>query len=57
MSLTSDAPQANLDSVDAAGRKRWWAVDQAMAMLKRGGHLANKHGGQQHTLYMSVTAA
>jgi len=32
-------------------------VDQAVAMLERGSRLANKHGSQQHALYMSVTAA
>ncbi|WDM68563.1 hypothetical protein [Xanthomonas cucurbitae] len=54
MSLTSDAPQADLDPVDAAGGKRWWAwaVDQAVAMLERGSQLTNKHGGQQQTLYI-----
>ncbi|MEC3890750.1 MULTISPECIES: hypothetical protein [Xanthomonas] len=57
MSLTHDAPHANLDPVDAAGGKRWWVVDQAVAMLERGSQLANEHGGQQRTLYMSVTAA
>ncbi|WP_181109251.1 hypothetical protein [Xanthomonas arboricola] len=57
MSLTYDAPQANLDPVYAAGGKRCWVVDQAVVMLERGSRLANKQGGQQHTLYMSVTAA
>ncbi|AJD69233.1 hypothetical protein QT562_22310 [Xanthomonas citri pv. citri] len=57
MSLPHDAPQANLDPVDAAGGERWWVVDQAVAMPKRGIRLANKRSGQQHTLYMSITAA
>ncbi|WP_164738931.1 hypothetical protein [Xanthomonas arboricola] len=57
MSLTYDAPQANLDPVYAAGGRRWLVVYQAVAMLERGSRLANKHGGQQHTLYISVTAA
>ncbi|WP_321823678.1 hypothetical protein [Xanthomonas citri] len=57
MSLPHDAPQANLDPVDAAGGERWWVVDQAVAMPKRGIRLANKRSGQQHTLHMSITAA
>ncbi|WP_181120964.1 hypothetical protein [Xanthomonas arboricola] len=57
MSLTHDVLQANLDSVDAASGKRWRVVDQAVAMRERGSQLANKHGGQQHTFYMLVTAA
>ncbi|MEA9755530.1 hypothetical protein VDG64_12750 [Xanthomonas campestris pv. raphani] len=57
MSLTHDAPQANLDPVNAAGGKRWWVVDQAVAMPKREIRLANKRSGQQHTLYMWVIAA
>ncbi|MBB3834622.1 hypothetical protein FHR55_002860 [Xanthomonas arboricola] len=57
MSLTHDALQTNLDPVDSAGGERWWVVDQAVATLERGGQLANKHGGQPHTLYVLVTAA
>ncbi|MCM5676941.1 hypothetical protein, partial [Xanthomonas hortorum] len=56
MSLPRNALQMHLDPVDLAGGKRWWLVDQTVAMLGRGRQLADKHDVQQHAFYMLATA-